>query len=360
MKHILTFLLFLPLLLPAQECEKKYIPYGMVRNMPLFTDQIKATLDFPLAWGNSEITDFPTWRETARHRLIACFDNLPPVSEFAAEVLETEQREGYEARKILFNLTDWYRIPAYLLIPEGEGPFPAIIMLHDHGAKFSIGKEKIVKPFGVSREVIADAEEWSVRCYDSLFTGDYYARNGYVVLAIDALFWSERGQKEGVDYDGQQALASNLMQMGMSWGGLITFDDMQSAEFLATLPEVDEEKIGALGFSMGGYRAWMLSAASDRVKASAALCWMNTTDSLMTFTNNQNKGGSAYSMLIPGIRKYLDYPHVASIACPKPALFFNGIHDKLFPVEGTKEAFCILENVWESQGARDKLVTKLW
>ena len=50
---------------------------------------------------------------------------------------------------------------------------------------------------------------------------------------------------------------------------------------------------------MGAHRAWMVSAATDVVKAGAAVCWMNTTDSLMTLTNNQNKGGSAYSMIIP-------------------------------------------------------------
>lgn len=130
---------------------------------------------------------------------------------------------GYEARKIWFNVSEWSRIPAYLLVPDGKGPFPAVIMLHDHGAHFSIGKEKMVRPFGVSPEISADAEDWVVRCYDGQYTGDYFAQNGYVVLSIDALFWGERGRKEGVSYDGQQALASNFMQMGASWGLLSTW-----------------------------------------------------------------------------------------------------------------------------------------
>lgn len=334
--------------------------YETEKDMPLFYQQLKATLNWPAAWGNSPTTNFDEWRAEARNILFDCINPAPPSNGFNPEVVATEQRNGYQARKILFNVSDWSRIPAYLLVPDGEGPFPAIIMLHDHGAHFSIGKEKVVRPFGVSSEVMADATNWAEKCYDHQFAGDYFAANGFVVLAIDALFWGERGRKEGTRYDSQQALASNFMQMGMSWGGVITHDDIRSAEFLATLPEVDDTQIGAAGFSMGAHRAWMLAAATDKVKAAASICWMNTTEHLMTLTNNQNKGGSAYSMLVPGIRNYLDYPHVASIACPKPMLFFNGTQDKLFPVEGVEEAYTIMQQVWSSQGKADNLVTKLW
>ncbi len=360
MKYTLSFLLFLPYLAFAQHSAADIPTYGLENNMPLFYQEAKKALTYPLAWENVTHVTFDNWRPEARNILLECLDNLPPTTSFEPVITATEKREGYEARKIAFNLSAWYRVPGYLLVPEGEGPFPALVVLHDHGAKFSIGKEKMVRPFGVDPAVLEEAEEWSIRCYDGLFTGDFFAQNGYVVLAIDALFWGERGRKEGVDYDGQQALAANLMQMGMSWGGVITFDDIQSAAFLETLPEVDPDRIGAVGFSMGAHRAWMLSAASDKVKAAAAISWMNTTDSLMTLTNNQNKGGSAYSMILPGIRKYMDYPHVAAIACPKPALFFNGLYDKLFPVEGVEAAYRSMRKVWESQGAGDKLVTKLW
>ena len=165
---------------------------------------------------------------------------------------------------------------------------------------------------------------------------------------------------KGADYDGQQAFASNLMQMGMNWAGVMTYDDLRSVEFLASLPQVDKERIGALGFSMGAHRSWMLAALTDLVKAGAAVCWMNTTEYLMTLTNNQNRGGSAYAMLVPGLRLWMDYPDVASIACPKPMLFFNGSRDKLFPLAGAEDAYRILREVWESQGAGERLVTKLW
>lgn len=361
MKQFIFFLILFLSVNSSVSAQSDTISYGVLKNMPAFYKQLKQQLTYPEAWGNSSTKDFRQWRANARSIVMECMQNLPPASgKYNMTIVATEQRDGYEARKIRFNVSDWYSIPAYLLVPAGKGPFPAIVMLHDHGAHFSIGKEKMVRPFGVSPEVLADAEDWATRCYDGQYAGDYFAQNGYVVLAIDALFWGERGRKEGVNYEGQQALASNFLQMGASWGAFINIDDVRSAEFLASLPMVDKEKVGCLGFSMGAYRSWMLSALTDCVKASASVCWMNTTEHLMSLTNNQNKGGSAYSMLIPNLRRYLDYPHTASIACPKPTLFFNGSKDKLFPVEGVKDAYQTMRAVWKNQGAEDRLVTKIW
>ena len=362
MKHKLLPLLFASLLsLSTASAQTDSAAYEVTGNMPVFYQQMKQQLTYPLAWGKAEEKDFAKWKAQARHVLAECMQNLQPAPKaYAMEVTDREQRDGYEARKIRFNLSEWSRVPAYLLVPEGEGPFPAIVLLHDHGAHFSIGKEKMVRPFHVAPEVMEDADQWASQCYDGQYVGDYLARHGYVVLAVDALFWGERGRKEGTSYDAQQALASNFLQMGASWGAFINVDDMRSAEFLASLPFVDKERVGSLGFSMGAYRSWMLAALTDVVRASASICWMNTTEHLMTLTNNQNKGGSAYAMLIPALRRYLDYPHVASIACPKPTLFFNGTQDKLFPIEGVRDAYREMEAVWQSQGASDRLVTKLW
>lgn len=360
MKYLSTFLLLLSAWLTAS-AQTDSTAYEVTGNMPVFYRQMKQQLTFPLAWGKAEETDFDAWKVRARNRLMECMENIPSAPEaYDLEVTDRERREGYEARKIVFNLSGWCRVPAYLLVPDGEGPFPAIVLLHDHGAHFTIGKEKMVRPFHVAPEVMKDADQWVYRYYDGQYTGDYLARHGYVVLAVDALLWGERGRKEGASYGVQQALASNFLQMGTSWGAFIHMDDVRSAEFLASLPFVNKERVGCLGFSMGAYRSWMLGALTDAVRASASVCWMNTTEYLMTPTNNQNKGGSAYAMLVPGLRRYLDYPHVASIACPKPTLLFNGTRDKLFPVEGVNDAYREMQSVWKSQGASDRLVTRLW
>ena len=347
--------------------QRNIVKYGVSGNMPVFYEQLKSTLNYPLAWGNSSITDFNEWRESARSLLLDCISPaLPMADDWGFEVISEEQRDGYVAKKILFNLSSWSRIEAYLLVPEGINEIgetlvplraPALLLLHDHGAHFTIGKEKMVRPFDVSDELLDDSESWCTKYFEGQYVGDYFAKNGYVVFVTDALLWGGRGRKEGPLYDSQQALSANLLQMGMSWGGLIASDDVRCAEFLSNLPFVDKERVGVMGFSMGAHRAWMTAAATDCIKAAASVCWMCTTDSLMTMTNNQNKGGSAYAMLIPNLRRYMDYPHVASIACPKPMLFINGLRDKLFPVEGVKEAYSIMHEVWDSQDVSDKLQT---
>lgn len=333
--------------------------YELQNDMPIFYQQMKNRLTYPFSFNNSDYS-FSKWKKRARNILFDCIKPaLLKSSSYDMMVLESENRNGYKVEKIEFNLSQYSRVPAYLLVPNGEGPFPAVLLLHDHGAKFIIGKEKMVRPFHVDSIILSEADAWADKCYDGQYVGDYLASNGYVVLVLDALFWGERGRKEGVRYDSQQALAANMLQMGMSWGSFIVWDDFNSAEFLSSLPIVNKSKIGTMGFSMGAHRAWMLSAATDIVKASAAVCWMNTTDSLMTLSNNQNKGGSAYSMIIPNIRNFMDYPHVASIAAPKPALFINGKRDKLFPVQGSIDAFNEMHKVWKASGKEDNLVTMI-
>jgi pimeloyl-ACP methyl ester carboxylesterase len=111
---------------------------------------------------------------------------------------------------------------------------------------------------------------------------------------------------------------------------------------------------------MGSYRTWSLAAATDIVKAGAAICWMGDTPTLTSPGNNQTRGQSAYSMIHPNLRNYLDYPDVASIACPKPMLFYNGRQDALFPIPGVEACYEKLQRVWRDQGVENRLVTKLW
>ncbi|MGB9625502.1 MAG: alpha/beta hydrolase family protein, partial [Phycisphaerae bacterium] len=345
---------------PTSSPSTRYARYGMADKLPTFAAAQNGRLTFPLAYDPAGGMSFARWRAAARKTLLDRLMTPPPRAAFDPAVLATEDRGSHEARKLVFNISADCRVPAYLLVPKGVGPFPAIVALHDHGAHFSIGKEKVVRPFDERPEVLADAQDWAAKYYGGRFIGDELAARGYVVFAADALFWGDRGRREGVEYSAQQELAANLMQLGMTWVGVITWDDIRSAEFLAAQREVDPARIGAIGLSMGGHRTWMLCAASDRVAVGAAICWMATTGSLMVPGNNQTRGQSAFSILIPGISNDLDIPDIASIACPKPMLIYNGEQDQLFPIPGVQDAYARMRRVWDAQAAGERLETKLW
>lgn len=328
--------------------------------LPVYVEQLKRELTYPLAWGNSDIKDFGRWRAAARKKVFECMMAPPrPAARFDMRVEAEERREGYTARKISFNINAYSRVTAYLLVPDGDGPFPAINTLHDHGAHLFIGKEKMIRPFGVDQEVADDAQKWAEQLYDGQFVGDFMARHGYVVLSVDAPLWGERGREEGVDRSKYDIIAGNMMMLGRDLCAFMHYDDIYSTDFLATLPFVDRDRIGSLGCSMGAYRSWMLAALTDRVKAAASVCWMVTTDVQMS-TADKKKENGGFANCLPGLRQYLDYPHIASMACPKPMLFINGSQDHLFPVRGVEAAFGIMREAWRSQKADDRLVTEVW
>ena len=206
---------------------------------------------------------------------------------------------------------------------------------------------KSSKPIAEEPAVVEDADKWAKQIYEGQFLGDYLAQHGYVVMSIDAPLWGERGRKEGVDRKRYDIIAGNMMMLGQNLCAYMHYDDFASTDFLASLPYVDANNIAAAGCSMGAYRSWMLSALSDRIKAGASICWMITTDAQLTRRFGRKENGG-FANCIPGLRQYLDYPHIASLACPKPMLFINGTKDKLFPVPGVKDAFAEMHKVWKS------------
>ena len=341
---------------------QKRAKYEFKRNLPVYADSLLKDLTYPLAWGNSPITDFEEWRKVARQKVFDCMLTPPPPAAegYDVKVLCEEQRDGYKARKIEIRLSRYYIVPAYVLIPDGRGPFPAVNALHDHGSHLFIGKEKMIRPLSCEDStVIKDADEWARDLYGGQFVGDYLARHGYVVFSADAPMWGERGQQEGPRRDKYDMIAGNMMMYGIDLSAYMTYDDIAGTEFLASMPEVDASRIACMGCSMGAYRAWMLSALSDRIKVGAAICWMVTTDEQMSFKYSRTENGG-FANCFPGMRRWLDYPHIASIACPKPMLFINGLQDKLFPIPGAEKAFKTMHDTWDSQGAGDKLETELW
>ena len=370
-----TLLLCIALSVSAQR-KKPHVPapsgdtcFEIKKAMPLFYQELKNDLKYPLAWRNAKKgTKFKAWHNAAYAELIKSLQPETPTVAFGSRpygqpinveakssATDANARFSYSIAKLEFSISKYSRAKSYLFVPNGEGPFPTVVLFHDHGASFDIGKEKMCDPSYLSLPQKTDsvARDWCHRCYDDQYVANFLAEHGYVVFVTDALMWGDRRAEGGTDYDVQQALSANLLQMGTSLGATIAWDDIHTIDFVSTLPQVDKSRIAVMGFSMGSFRAWISAAASPKVAACVAVCWMNTTDQLMTLENNQNKGGSAYCMLIPGLVRKMDYADVASLIAPRPVLFMNGANDKLFPVNGVTRAYQIMDDAWTAAGAKN-------
>ncbi len=350
-------LFIIPALLVAQSKDTTFQKIGIVAKLPVFAPAQLQRLNYPDSWLSGKWKNFTEWKKHARGILQQCMFSLPPSTDFNAVVIEEEDRGTYVAQKLAVSLTVDSRVLAYLLKPKQCSKAPAVLLLHDHGARFDIGKEKMIEPFRSDGAVRDTARMWVQLNYGGKFIGDELAQRGYVCFATDALNWGHRG---GAGYEDQQALASNLLNMGMSYAGLVAWEDIRCADFLATLPFVDTTRIAAIGHSFGSYRTWQLAALSDRIACGIAVCWIGTNKGLLEPGNNRTRGQSAFTTTHPGLSLHLDLPDVAGIACPKPMYFINGKYDKLFPQSDVEEAYAKMRSIWKSQNAEHNLVTELW
>ena len=283
--------------------------------------------------------------------------------------LAVEARDGYECRYVEFavdrNDAGKERIRAYLLVPDGGSRYPAVLMLHDHGARFDIGKEKLVRPMadvlemGAEDHIMKSSQQWIDKNFDGIYLADSLASLGYVVLVADALYWGERSSEDahrwseltyGVEkkdkvikdtikalktrvYDGQEDLYNKLYAQNVIWAEKMLRDDVASARLLKSLPYVEKDRIGAFGFSMGAHRCWMLAAFCKDIRCGVALSWMTTLD------REERMKASDYSMAVLPMREQMDFGDIGKFLAPKPMLFLSGTDDHLFPKEKVSVAF---------------------
>lgn len=266
-------------------------------------------------------------------------------SGFATALLAEQDRGGHVAQSLTLRGALGDRVPALYLRPKGNGPHPAVVLLHDHGARFDIGKEKLIRPLAPNPA----ADAWVQRYFGGRFVGDTLVEAGFAVLAIDALGWGERS-RPGFVRDDQQALANHLLQLGHSWAGLIASDDLRSHRWLRERPEVDAQRVAVLGFSMGAFRAWQLAAVCEEVSACVAAHWMCTREGLLRPGEHTLVGQSAFSMAHPGLAAELDHPDVAALIAPRPLLLLGSPDDKLFPWDAVQQAWGRLGRVWGRGG----------
>jgi carboxymethylenebutenolidase len=128
--------------------------------------------------------------------------------------------------------SDRMTVPAFLALPEGQGPFPGIVVIHEI--------------YGLTENI----KEITRR----------FAHNGYAALAVD-LFGR-----------GNRAICMARIMAGQLTGSVQRYGvrDLRGAlSYLSDLPEVDGQRVGAIGFCLGGGYAIAWACTDKRLQAIA-------------------------------------------------------------------------------------------
>ena len=111
------------------------------------------------------------------------------------------------------------------------------------------------------------------------------------------------------------------------------YDEVQAVTYLASRPEVDRERIGAFGLSMGSTKAWWLAALDPRVKLCIDLCCLTDYEELIKIDNLKGHGIYYY---VPRLLKHFQAHDVNELIVPRAHLSLNGWQDRLTPPAGVE------------------------
>src|SRR5690606_18534578 len=109
---------------------RDYQTPGVEYGLPAFVQELKKRVTHPLSWTSGRFTDFEEWKTTAKERVRRAWMQPPPDAPWDVVITGEEDRGSYVVRKLVFNISGDSRVEAYLSVPKGEGPFPAVLLLH--------------------------------------------------------------------------------------------------------------------------------------------------------------------------------------------------------------------------------------
>ena len=137
----------------------------------------------------------------------------------------------------------------------------------------------------------------------------------------------------------------------------MNYDDRRGVDLLASLPEVDPKRLGALGLSGGGYRSTYLTGMEPRLKASVITGWMTSLPT--TLDINHNVHSALFDAF--GLHTSLDHPDVATLGAPHCALFVqNCAQDSLFTRAGMDTAAAKIRRVYDDTGHPERYQMKFY
>ncbi|NLY00050.1 MAG: hypothetical protein GXY83_28460 [Rhodopirellula sp.] len=263
--------------------------------------------------GIASLDDWRPRREVLKRRYLDLIrDDSKPVK----PPLDLKDHEAvvvdgiYVRRLISYQVEADERAHAYLGIPLGlKGKAPAVVALH---GTFPEGKQRAAG--------LADNPDKAYL--------DHLCRQGYVVIAPDHFVAGHRIPPEG-PYD-----TSRFYQKHPEWTavGKFTYEHSIAIDVLESLAEVDAERIGTLGHSLGGHGTIFLAAYDDRVKASVSNCggsflrhnrsveaWAR--DHWYVYLKHLRPG------LLEGKLPPIDFHEIIALIAPRAFLDLSGLND---------------------------------
>jgi dienelactone hydrolase len=347
-----------------------------IGNLYPFVQQQADRSPLELSFLQDRFRDLAAWQKLARARVLDhLFYSPPPVSP-KPEIVRRTDRGDYIEEYLTFQTTPDVRVPAYVLIPvKVRLPAPALVVLHCHGGAYVWGKEKVV---ALDNEH-ASLSAFKSQLYEGVSIATELARRGYVVITIDMFYWGERRMlldDDPLSYreparmtaeeiaafnrrssQGEQLVARSLMTAGITWPGVMLWDDLRTLDYLASRPEVDRQRLGCVGLSVGGYRSFLLAALDERIKAAVDVGWMTS------FASNIRRhviNTVGLTFHVPGLYRYLDLPDLAALIAPRSVCVMNGSKDALFPPGGVEKAFRKIEACYKKAGVPERQRCRLY
>lgn len=210
-----------------------------------------------------------------------------------------------------------------------------------------------------------------------------FSQLGFMAIAIDARFHGQRGKKPGS--------ASYVEAITEAWENKdpnkqthpffydTVYDLWRLTDYLVTRPDVDSNRIGMTGISMGGIETWMAASVDKRIKvavpiiAAQSFRWSLQNDrwqgrvgtirathevaakELGDATVNQNNIRVVWDKIVPGITNEFDCPSMLRLFAPRPLLLLSNGNDQNCPLPGAEIAFQSARNAYEAKHAMDKL-----
>jgi dienelactone hydrolase len=245
------------------------------------------------------------------------------------QVSEEVKTEHHVRKKLTFAAEKDDRVPAYLLVPIGrKGKLPAVLCLHQ---TVRIGKSE---PAGLGDR-------------PNLQYAVHLAERGYVTLAPD--------------YPNFGEYKFDPFTHGYQSGSMkAVWNNMRAIDLLQSLPEVDPERIGCIGHSLGGHNTMFTAAFDTRIKSLVSNCGFT---SFPKYYGGNLRGWSSatYMPRIATVYDFkpekmpFDFPEVVAAFAPRAFLASSPIHDDNFEVSGVRDCIAAAKPVYELLGAKDKL-----